>query len=380
MMVELISAMEIGVREGNPKAKVITWDWGWNDRFAEAIIKGLPKSCWPMSVSEWSLPIVRGDIQSEVGEYSISSVGPGPRAKDHWRIAREAGLNTVAKVQVNCTWEMSVIPALPTMELVARHAENLSREAVNGVMLSWSLGGYPSANIDLFQSYKPGNMEENLQNLAKKQYGDNATPFVRKAWTEFSEGFKEFPYHISTVYQGPQQMGPSNPFYIRPTGMESTMVGIPYDDLKHWKAIYPEKIWAGQMAKVAAGFEKGCQNLQKGIKHSKGVERKALQVELDRAMAVTIHFSSVANQARFIIARDACYASKNPKEKQEYITDMTRITQDEIKLVKRMIPILKKDSYIAFESSNHYYYIPQNLIEKYINLKDVLELLEKIKK
>ena len=376
IMVELITAMDKGVRAGNPKAKVIAWDWGWDDRYAEAIIKGIPKSCWLMSVSEWSLPIVRGNVKSVVGEYSISSVGPGPRAKDHWAIAREAGLKTVAKVQVNCTWEMSIVPALPTMDLIAQHAENLSKESVTGVMLSWSLGGYPSANIDLFQSWKAGKTDENLEALSKKYYGEKATPFVRKAWAEFSVGFKEFPYHISTVYQGPQQMGPSNPFYFIPTRMNSTMVGIPYDDLKSWKAVYPETVWTDQMAKVADGFKKGCQILQEGLKQSDGKDKKALEVELDRARAVEIHFASVANQARFIMARDRYYASKDPKERREWIDKMRGIALEEIKLVKRIIPIMKKDACFAFESSNHYYYIPQNLLEKYINLKDMLESFE----
>ena len=377
VMIELIAAMEKGVKSGNPKANVIVWDWGWNDQFAEAIIKGIPKSCWLMSVSEWSLPIRRGGIQSEVGEYSISSVGPGPRAREHWKIAREAGLKTVAKVQVNSTWEISIIPALPVMDLVAQHAENLSKESVTGVMLSWSVGGFPSANIDLFQSWKEGKMEENLQSLSQKYYGYKATRFIRKAWTEFSEGFKEYPYHISTVYQGPQQMGPANPFYIKPTGMISTMVGIPYDDLSHWKAVYPEKVWADQMSKVAKGFEKGCKTLEEGVMQSGKEDKKALEIELNRATAVTIHFASVANQARFIMSRDRYIATQVPQEKRECIEKMRIITLDEIKLVKRMIPILKKDSYIAFESSNHYYYIPQNLLEKYINLQDVLEWLNK---
>ena len=33
-----------------------------------------------MSVSEWDKPIERGGIKTKVGEYSISAVGPGPRA------------------------------------------------------------------------------------------------------------------------------------------------------------------------------------------------------------------------------------------------------------------------------------------------------------
>jgi len=33
------------------------------------------------------------------------------------------------------------------------------------------------------------------------------------------------------------------------------MVGLPYDDLASWRAIYPTDTWIGQIRKVAEGFE-----------------------------------------------------------------------------------------------------------------------------
>jgi hypothetical protein len=105
-----------------PQSKNNCLDWGWQDQFAEKIIKNLPKHCWFQSVSEWSLPISRGGISSAVGEYSLSAVGPGPRAQKHWQYAREAGLKTVAKVQVNATGEFASIPQIPVLNLAAQHA------------------------------------------------------------------------------------------------------------------------------------------------------------------------------------------------------------------------------------------------------------------
>ena len=77
-----------------------------------------------MSVSEWRLPVERGGIKSEVGEYSISAIGPGPRAQRHWQMARERGLETIAKIQAGNTWELSAVPYIPALENVARHGEN----------------------------------------------------------------------------------------------------------------------------------------------------------------------------------------------------------------------------------------------------------------
>jgi hypothetical protein len=88
-----------GIRKAGTSAQLIAWDWGWNDAWAGDVIRQLPAEAVVQSVSEWSLPIERGGVKSEVGEYSISSIGPGPRALRHWKLARERGLKTLAKIQ-----------------------------------------------------------------------------------------------------------------------------------------------------------------------------------------------------------------------------------------------------------------------------------------
>ncbi|MHC4518601.1 MAG: hypothetical protein ACYTAS_08440 [Planctomycetota bacterium] len=152
VIAEVNGAIAAGVWAGNPKAKVIVWDWGWPDgtasgwgqpNWAEQIIGKLPDNVYLMSVSEWSKPIARGGVAGAVGEYSISAVGPGPRATKHWALAKQRGLKTIAKVQVNCSWELSAVPFLPVMNLVAEHCNNLTKAGVDGLMLSWTVGGYP---------------------------------------------------------------------------------------------------------------------------------------------------------------------------------------------------------------------------------------------
>ena len=119
MIAEVNRTIAAGVRAGNPQAKVIVWDWGWPDGtdagwgkpdWTEPIINALPDNVYLMCVSEWSKPIVRGGVSSSVGEYSLSTVGPGPRALRHWALAKKRGLKTLAKIQANCSWELSAVP------------------------------------------------------------------------------------------------------------------------------------------------------------------------------------------------------------------------------------------------------------------------------
>src|SRR5690606_33209808 len=181
-----------------------------------------------------------------IGEYSISAVGPGPRASRHWSVAKAAGLKTVAKVQFNNTWELSTVPWLPTLDLIAQHASNLAKTGIDGFMLSWSLGGYPSPNLEVahqFAKNPHADPDAVLNAIADARYGEEAVSLVRKAWTAFSEAFREFPYGGSVLYRAPQQYGPSNLLYLKPTHYAATMVGFPYDDLDGWRGQYPKDVF-----------------------------------------------------------------------------------------------------------------------------------------
>lgn len=378
IIAEVNAAIAQGVARGSPSAKTIVWDWGWDDAQAGEIIARLPKSCWLQSVSEWSLPIVRGGVKSAVGEYSISAVGPGPRASNHWALARQAGLKTCAKVQVGATWEFSAAPYVPALDLVAEHARNLASAGVNGLMLSWSLGCYPSPNLEVFQAFAAGDTDIGgaLDRVAERRYGRAAAPLVRQAWTAFSEGFREYPYHITTLYQGPQHMGPANPLYLKPTGYRATMVGLPYDDLKAWRSVYPAEVWIGQMEKVRAGFERGCAKWAGVVPLASGAAQREAEREAGLFRAIGLHFASCANQARFVSARDGLLAAAGGEAREACRAQMRGAAQAELACAKELLRLAQADARIGYESSNHYFYIPQDLVEKVLGCRSILAELD----
>src|SRR5688572_17936607 len=148
------------------------------------------------------------------------------------------------------------------MDLVAGHCANLRSADVDGMMLSWSLGGYPSPNLDLARRIGAGApAAEALDSLAKERYGDAAAPHARRAWTLFSDAFREYPYDGEVVYHNPAQFGASNLLYPARTGYRSTMIGFPYDDLAQWRGPYPPEVFAAQFEKVAKGWEAGVAEL-----------------------------------------------------------------------------------------------------------------------
>jgi hypothetical protein len=278
-------------------------------------------------------------------------------------------LKTVAKVQVNSTWEISIVPAIPALDLVAQHAENLSQQNINGIMLSWSLGGYPSENLKLFQRFRRGEQADNvLQDLATEEYGEKAAKLVREAWKACSEGFKVYPYHNRVVYFGPQHMGPSNPLLIKPSGFYSTMVGFPHDDLTKWSAVYPADIWIQQMEIAAKGFAKGVELLKQAREVVDAEHSDRLESLYRRAEAVRIHLQSAAEQGRFVDARNNFYIARNNATRGEYIKIMRAACAAERQLIEDAMQVVTRDSSIGYESSNHYFYVPIDLVEAHISI------------
>lgn len=367
-----------GIRRAGTGAQLIAWDWGWNDAWAGDAIRQLPAEAALMSVSEWRLPIQRGGVKTEVGEYSISAIGPGPRATRHWQIARERGLPAIAKIQAGNTWELSAVPYIPAVENVARHAENLRGADVSGLMLGWTLGGYPSPNLEVVaETLARGSADDALQRVAERRFGPPLAPAVVKAWRGFSAAFCEFPYHIGVVYSGPQQLGPANLLWREPTGYRATMVGFPYDDLDAWRAVYPPEIFIQQLNRVADGFDQALQQLRTSTadirRHTSTEQRQALEAEVRVAEAAMIHFRSAANQARFVIARGATLAARTPEERAPHLLELERVLKDEIALAHRLFQLQSRDSRLGFEASNHYFYVPDDLREKILNCLDLLK-------
>ena len=346
-----------GMRRAAPDAQAIIWDWGWKDEDFDGIVARLPvENCALMTVSEWGVPVNRGGVSTNVFEYSLSVSGPGSRAKKRFAAARARGMKAFAKVQAGCSWELCTVPYLPVMDIVATHARRLADAGVNGVLMSWSLGGYPAPNLSAFASCRASeSVDAMLSRMAAERYGRNAADAVCAAWRAFSEGFVEFPFHRQLLYEGPQHWGPANPLYPKPTGYVATMVGIPYDDLAHWRWTFSTDGFISQFEKTAAGFEAGSAKWNAALSLMSGPVRSAAARDGGLFEAAALHFRSSADQARFVIARDAGDRD-----------GMLAAARRELETAKRFLPLVRADSRLGYECSNHYFFVPQDIREKIV--------------
>ena len=354
IVAEINRTMIDGMTAGNPDAEALVWNWQWPKDEEAAIVAALPtNNCRLMAVSENAMKICRGGVEEVENDYSISIVGPGENARRLWGFAKGRGIPSVAKVQAANSWELSSFPYIPVMDLVAQHAVNVANEGVDGVMLSWSLGCCPSPNLRVYRELRRGEAgkEGVLDRMAAEMYGVGAKK-ARAAWTAFSNGFTNYPFSCSTIYVGPHHWGPANPLYMEKTGWKATMVGIPYDHLDGWRSSYPRETYADLIGRVADGFAEGCRLME-------GVAGKR---ELDMFRAEQMHFASCRDQALFVIARD-----RGDRDA------MRRLARSELDRAKAYWPIVRADSRIGYESSNHYFFIPRDILEKVLSCRLALD-------
>ena len=342
IIVEVAACYEKGVHSVDPDMKVIVWSWSWGEDNLD-IIANLPQNVILQSNSEDRKPFTIGGVSGCVRDYSISIVGPGEKARTEWQAAKARGLEVSAKVQVNTTWECSTVPAVPVYPLIEEHMQNLRAEGVDHIMLSWTLGGYPSQNVRYAAKY----FFENCLTPPEE------TEIQEKATALFSEAFRQFPFDINVLYFGPQNGGVSNLLFTEPTGYRSTMTCYAYDDLEHWRSIYPEEIFEDQLTKLCEKWAEGLSLLE-----DDGSELFLM------AKAAYLQFTACLHQVRFYRARAA----------QDTVV-MKAMAEKELENAREMLALMNRTPVLGFEAANHYYFSRGNVVEKIVNCKDIIRRL-----
>lgn len=339
VIAETVGCVLEGARRVSDDIRVFAWSWAWNTK-NEEIIRALPKGVILLSQSELDIPFDIGGVKGNVLDYSMSIVGPGERARDEWRIAKECGFEVGAKVQVNTTWEASTVPAIPVSPSINKHMRGLQGEGVEHILLSWTLGGYPCRNLAAAAKYF----------YEKCDYSIEDSPYY-EAERQFAEAFKEYPFHVQTLYVGPHNAGPSTLLFEKPTGYKATMTCFAYDDLEQWRSIYPVDVFEKQFEKLCAGLRKGLDMMPIGDESETAV----------MASATYCLFKSSLNQIRFIRARDSGrYA------------DAVQLAKDELDVAENMLALMNRNTSIGYEAANHYYFSKGQIAEKIVNCRYII--------
>jgi hypothetical protein len=281
-----------------------------------------------MCVSEEDLKIPTDEGgELTLVDYSISQVGPSQRTKQVFNSAKSSGHKVVAKTQINNSWECSSVPYLACFDLVWEHLQNLRELGVDGYMYSWSLGGYPSFNLSLASYAKTGGA---LQDWYTQVFGKDSDK-VAKAGAAFSSAFRRLPFGVSFLYNGPQNVGCGNPFYEENTGLTSSMVGFPYDDIDVWRGGFKKQTFLSRLKEMSEGWGAGLRYLDEVTEYNALCVKRIASATYRQLYSATL-------QTEWILHRDRKTAEK------------------EFENTAEMIKLAAQDGAIGFEACNHYFF------------------------
>lgn len=361
VVAEINNIIYAAIKKADTDTRLIAnlWAWtkghGWTDEQINKGISLLTNGVEVMCVSELGT-IDRDGKSKYIAEYSLSNIGPSIESAAMLAQAKKCGHKIWAKVQVNNSWECATLPYIPVFELIIEHMNNLRPYQLDGYMLSWTVGGYPSKTMELIKALTREKFDYAI--WLRENYAEYADQ-VHKAVHLFSEGFKKIPYDWTLLYNGAQHLGAANLFYAKPTGYTATMVGFPYDDLVSWRGNFTE-----------IQFQQGLKNMLAqwgdGLKCLENCKEDSLVQELYRmAELVYVQFSSLLNQTRYILAREAGDKA-----------GMLACATEEMEWTKAQYALAAADSRLGFEASNHYYYTQNSFLEKLINLDVIRREIE----
>lgn len=355
---EVNNIIQRAITDAGVKTRVLAnlWAWtapyGWTEAdLLEGIARMDPKIDI-LSVSEMGGVMINGR-RVEVEEYAISKIGPCEETKKALTYAREQGHKVMAKVQINSSWEMAVVPYIPVFDLIMEHMQNLKDLGISGLMLSWTVGGYPTVSLDLVNRFFAKDFSYDAFFAA--HFGEQAA-LVKQAVKHFSDGFRHYPHTIPTLYDGMQELGPSNLLYQEATGYRATMVTYAFDDYNTWRGKYSLEEWLALLDTLLAEWKKGLALLD-------GVQGNAAFEELCRfAEVVYVNLRSMTVQTRYNVARDEGWQDA-----------LSAWLAEEKQLTERLYRLAASDARIGYEASNHYYFTQNSFLEKLINLDALMK-------
>jgi hypothetical protein len=314
VVAEVITLLNRGVKRASPDADVIAWTWSWviiEKDPQKSLISKLPRDV--ILMSDWE----RGGSKKVLGktyvvdEYSLSLPGPSGRYKNQLKIAKSRGMRMMAKLQFGTTHELASIPYLPVPHLLAKKFEGLKKNKVDGFLACWIFGGAPSPMTKLAAMMSRKNKlssEQVINQLAIEEFGKSSSSGVVRAWKKFAEAWKEFPFSVTLLYNGPMTYATAYPLSLDLKKVPTIpgWLALPRDKKGHlcvgdnldsWITPFTPELLVKAFVFLQKIWNEGIVILENALKTD--ADNHRLKLEWNLAKHISLSISSTMNILRF---------------------------------------------------------------------------------
>ncbi|MCM8785004.1 MAG: hypothetical protein NC827_02150 [Candidatus Omnitrophica bacterium] len=374
---EIITLINKGIKDANPKAKVIAWNWSWyiiEPDPQENLISKIPKDV-----------IILGDFERggykkilgkrlEIDEYSLSYTGPSPRFKKLFYIAKKRGMKVIAKLQIGSTHELVTVPYIPVLYKIAEKLYKLKKIDADGYLGCWIFGGNisPMSKVAGKISISPFlSPVKAVKQVAIEEFGKKQAEYVIKGWKLFSYAWNFYPFSIPFLYSSPINYATAYPFKLSDKETKSIPSWLPLprdkyghiisgDNLKEWIKPFNSQFVVKTFKKLLSEWQKGINVLKEGEKYFKDDRYKK---EIDLAIHISLLIRSTINIIKFYKL-----LKKYRKGQRKAKSDLKKLLSEELTIVEKEIKIIKKNNDFGYHPEANEYFITEKDLKYKINL------------
>lgn len=395
----------------NPAIEVLAWDYNIDfrrrsvdtkryviDRYAQDVI--------PLVTWENGKSFLRDGEEGYLKDYAINEVGPAEVSAAQIERARQRGMKVFAKADTFASWQFGTFPYLPFPYQWHARYEQLEQHKIDGTMETWSYGFKPNWVAELRNWYSWSDappLDDLLKSIAKREFGSGSENLILDAWGHFSKAIRLLPD------TGPN-MGTTNsvgsPFFFEKPKVRAIVVdhswavpgiqagGVPVS--KYWPYA-PERVILvpdftnkiNAAARYASPFslpvfnkyllaaademEKGLESYRRAALGAPASKRRTAFREVLLAEQLQRMMRSDQAILEFEDLRLKLAKAATPAERSSTVDRMAVILKEEIARTEASRETQLRDSRLGYEWEQDYFYTPEVLAEKVLQLRGVLD-------
>lgn len=380
IIADVIGSIHDGFQAAGNGAQVIAWNWSWSmyeKDPQEEIVQTLPGDVTLMAGFERGGSKVILGKRRVIDEYALSYPGPSERFVATVEAARRRGMRTIAKLQIDTSHELGVVPNIPVIGNLYEKAQAMRRLGVTSYMGCWNFGNMLTANTAAFTSFMTAEQlpprTQALEQFARTYFpGCNPTD-VLTAWERFADAMDHYPFCIPFLYKAPMTFAVVQP--IEPAPLNGGDIGSSWrpmergDDLGGTFGPYSLSEIIDGLGALTRIWWQGVAHFESGVA---GCKTPAAQEEVNTARMVGHCYHSGWNLYRaYQLRKDWVPAHLAP------IQDIMR---DELDHLRDPEEIARRDKRMGFHSGSGFPNFPQQYFFTAEQIHTKIEQLEEFLK
>ncbi len=352
---ELLTCLDNAVHKFGGKDKdFIAENYNMESPWIVKVLPLIPKDVIIEGDFNKGMMIERDGIRHQTEDYIITDIGPPAIFESEYNDARAHGLQVTAKTENSVSQEFIFVPYIPCMEQWYNRIAKMRDYDLQGWFGNWFFYGFTAARTEALinrMSFDPApSREDLLRELAERDFGQLAAPYVLRAWHDFSEGIRVFPYSDGVArYPGPLQRGPSNPFFLDPN-IKAFGPARAWQNNLRWTRPWGPEITAKYLGQVEDWYQKGDAELREARHLAPPEYQSAIDSEWRVGRTIQCSVQSTLNLIVWIKARDEYVSAKSANERQIAFATLNRVAVAELENARGILPLLEADSRLGYAS------------------------------